>query len=120
MAMTREEFLKRRVPLPKVLVVVPELGEGAEIYVGKLTAKGRNRLEEIVSGGRTGAAVNLRNLSAKIVTLVCVDDSGNQLFTESDEEAIGLYDWEAVQRIVQAAFDLNGMLINPIEDAAGK
>lgn len=120
MALTREEFLKRRLPLPKVLVPVPELGEGGEVYVSKLTARGRNRLEEIVSGGKGAAVVNLRNLSAKIVTLVCVDDDGKQLFTEADEEAIGSYDWEAVQRIVQAAFELNGMITNPVEEAAGK
>lgn len=120
MALTREEFLKRRKPLPTVVVSVPELGEDATVLVSKLTAKQRNRLEEIVNGGRVGATVNLRNLSAKIVTLVCVDDSGTQLFTEADEEVIGSYDWEAVQRIVQAAFELNGMLVNPIEEAAGK
>jgi len=118
MALTREEFLQRRPPLAKVLVPVPELGEGCEVYVSKLTAKGRNRLEEIVGGGKGGVILN--NLSAKIVTLVCVTEDGKQLFSEADEAAIGAYDWEAVQRIVQAAFELNGMLANPVEEAAGK
>jgi hypothetical protein len=118
MALTREEFLQRRQPLEKVLVPVPELGEGAEVFVSKLTAKGRNRLEEIVGGGKGGVILN--NLSAKIVTLVCVSEDGKQLFSEADEAAIGAYDWEAVQRIVQAAFELNGMLVNPVEEAAGK
>lgn len=118
MALSRDEFLQRRPLLAKVLVPVPELGEGCEVYVSKLTAKGRNRLEEIVGGGK--GAVSLNNLSAKIVTLVCVDADGKQLFSEADEAAIGAYDWEAVQRIVQAAFELNGMLANPVEEAAGK
>jgi hypothetical protein len=49
-----------------------------------------------------------------------VAEDGKQLFSEADEAAIGAYDWEAVQRIVQAAFELNGMLANPVEEAAGK
>lgn len=120
MALTRDEFLKRRRPLPKIRVPVPELGEDAEVWVSKFNAKQRNRFEEIATGGKSGGVVNLRNVSAKIVVLACVDDNGRPLFTEADEEEIGSYDWEAVQRIVTKAFELNGIGINAVEEAAGK
>lgn len=120
MALTRDEFLKRRTQLPTIKVPVPELGEDAEVFVQKFNARQRNRFEEIATGGKIGGSVNLRNVSAKIVVLACVDDSGKPLFTDADEEEIGNYDWEVVQRIVDAVFRLNGIGINAVEEAAGK
>ena len=120
MALSRDEFFKRRRPRPKVKVQVPELGEDAEVYVTKFNARQRNRFEEIATGGKLGGVVNLRNVSAKIVVLACVDEDGKPLFSDADEEEIGGYDWEAVQRIVNAAFRLNGIATNAVEEAAGK
>jgi hypothetical protein len=120
MALSRDEFFKRRRPLPKVKVPVPELGEDAEVWVTKFTSRMRNRFEEIATGGKVGGSVNLKNVSAKVVALSCVDDDGKALFTEADEERIGEFDADAVQRIVDAVFKLNGLGANPVEEAAGK
>lgn len=119
MVLTREQFRGRRQPLPKVKVAVPELGDDAEVWVQKFNARMRDRFEEIATGGSVGGKVILSNVRAKVVTILCVDDDGKPLFTEADAEWLGECDTDAIQRIIDAGFKLNGIGAGTLEDAVG-
>jgi hypothetical protein len=114
-ALTRDEIKARRGVRPREAVEVPELG--GTLYVAKFSARDRDRFEEIVTGGVPGK-VNLRNVRAQVVVLLCVKEDGTRLFDEGDAEWIGELESEAVQRIVDAGFRLNGLGTNAIEEAA--
>lgn len=119
MALTREQFMERRRPLPKVKVAVPELGDDAEVWVQKFNAKMRDKFEDIATGGNVGGKVNLANVRARVVTILCVDDDGKPLFTDADAERIGEFDTDAIQRIIDAGFKLNGIGAGVLEEAVG-
>jgi hypothetical protein len=116
-ALTREEIKAKRGVRPREAVDVPELG--GTVYVAKFSAKDRDRFEEIVTGGIPGK-VNLRNVRAQVATLLCVNEDGTRLFDESDAEWLGDLDTDAVQKIIDAGFRLNGIKGNAIEAAAGE
>lgn len=118
MTLTRDEFFARRRPLPKIKVDLPELGDGAEVFVQKFSAKLRDRFECIVTDGVAGR-INLDNVRARVVTLLAVNDSGRLLFTEADADRIGdEFDTDTVQRIIDAGFRLNNINTNALEDVA--
>lgn len=98
-------------------VDVPELGT---VYVAKFSAKDRDRFEQMVTGGKVGGSVNLENVRARFVALVCVNEDGTRMFDDSDAEWIGELDTDIVQAIVDAGFKLNGIGANVVEEAAGK
>jgi hypothetical protein len=79
-----------------------------------------DRFEQIVTGGKVGGNVNLENVRARFVTLVCVNEDGTRMFEYADSERIGELDTDIVQAIVDAGFKLNGIGVNAVEEAAGK
>lgn len=113
MALTREEILAKRSVRQRVPVEVPGWGT---LYVAKFTARDRDRFEEIVTGGIPGK-VNLRNVRAQVMTLFAVNEDGTPMFTEADADEIGKLDSEAVQAVIDAGFELNGLNKNALEDA---
>jgi hypothetical protein len=115
-ALTREQIKAKRGVRPRVAVEVPELGT---VYVAKFSAKDRDRFEQIVTGGKVGG-VNLDNVRARFVAMVCVNEDGTRMFEDSDAEWIGELDTDVVQAIVDAGFKLNGIGGNAVEAAAGK
>ena len=116
MALTREQIKAKRGVRPRVAVEVPELGT---VYVAKFSAKDRDRFEQIVTGGKIGG-VNLDNVRAQFVAMVCVNEDGTRMFEDSDAEWIGELDTDVVQTIVDAGFKLNGIGGSAVEEAAGK
>lgn len=116
MALTREQIKAKRRVMPREPLSVPELGD-EPIYVAKLSAAGRDKFEQIVTGGRSGQ-VNLDNIRARFLTLVCVDESGQLLFEDADAEWLGELDTDVVQKIVDKGFAINGINANAVEDAA--
>lgn len=113
MALTRDDIKAKRGVRPRVAVDVPGWGT---VYVAKFTAKDRDRFEEIVTGGIPGK-VNLRNVRAQVMALLCVNEDGTRMFQDSDAEDLGELDSDAVQAIVDAGFKLNGIHTNTLEDA---
>lgn len=116
MALTREQIKAKRGVRPRVAVEVPELGT---VYVAKFSAKDRDRFEQMVTGGKVGG-VNLENVRARFVAMVCVNEDGTRMFDEGDADWIGDLDTDTVQAIVDAGFKLNGIGANAVEEAAGK
>lgn len=116
MALTRDQIKAKRGVMPREPLVVPELGE-EPIYISKLNAANRDRFEQMVTGGKVGG-VDLSNIRARFLTLVCVDEKGTRLFEESDAEWLGELDTDIVQKIAEKGFDLNGINVDAVEDAA--
>ncbi len=117
MALTREQIKAKRGVRPRVALEVPELG--GTVYVAKFSAKDRDRFEQIVTGGKVGG-VNLDNVRARFVAMVCVNEDGTRMFEDADADWIGELDTDIVQTIVDAGFKLNGIGGNAVEEAAGK
>jgi hypothetical protein len=115
MALTREQIKAKRGVMPREPLVVPELGPDP-IYISKMSAASRDRFESIVTGGRAGS-VNLDNIRARFLTLVCVDEHGKPLFEEADAEWLGELDTDVVQQIVDKGFAMNGISANAVEEA---
>ena len=114
MALTRDEIKAKRGVRPRVAVEVPALG--GTVYVAKLSARDREDFEFMVPGGKAGS-VNMRNIRARFLTLVCVNEDGTRMFEESDADWLGDLDTDAVQAIVDAGFRLNGIGSDTLEDA---
>lgn len=115
MALTRDEIKAKRSVRQRVPVEVPQLG--GTIYVAKMTARDRDDFEYMVTGGKVGN-VNTKNIRARFMALVCVNEDGTRMFDESDAEWLGELDTDAVQEIVDAGFRLNGIGGEALEDAA--
>lgn len=113
MALTREQIKAKRGVRPREAVDVPELGT---VYVAKMTARDRDAFEQMVTGGKVGG-INLANIRARFVALVCVNEDGTRMFEDADAEWLGDLDTDIVQTIVDAGFKLNGIGTNALEDA---
>ena len=116
MALTRDQIKAKRGVRPRVAVEVPELGT---VYVSKFSAKDRDRFEQMVTGGKVGG-VNLENVRARFVAMVCVNEDGTRMFDDADAEWIGELDTDIVQAIVDKGFEMNGIGRNAVEEEAGK
>jgi len=116
MALTRDQIKAKRGVMPREPLVVPELGE-EPIYVSKLNAAGRDRFDQMVTGGKVGG-IDLSNIRARFLTLVCTDEKGNRLFEESDAEWLGELDTDIVQKISAKGFEMNGINVDAVEESA--
>jgi len=114
MALTRDQIKAKRGVMPREPLSVPELGDDP-IYISKLSAAGRDKFEQMVTGGNAGA-VNLDNIRARFLTLVCVDETGKLLFEEADAEWLGELDTDVVQKIVDKGFAINGINVDAVEE----
>jgi len=94
--------------LPRVEVQVPEWG--GSVYVRSLTGAERDQVERMITQDKLSRAA--------IVVMVAVDKDGNQLFTRDDTPALEKKNGYALQRVVDAALDVNLMTIEGLE--AGK
>jgi hypothetical protein len=109
MGLTREDFLRAR-DLPREEVPVPELGDGATVFVRVLTAAERDELETMSMTERNGKTVpDLANIRARYVAFCACDETGQRLFTTADIPAIGALHHGAMARIADAAHRLNGL-----------
>lgn len=116
MALTREQIKAKRGVMPREPLVVPELGD-EPVFVSKLNASGRDKFEQMVTGGKTGS-VDLSNIRARFLTLVCTDEKGQRLFEDADAEWIGELDTDIVQKIAEKGFAMNGINVDAVEEAA--
>lgn len=116
MALTRDQIKAKRGVMPREPMLIPELGD-EPIYISKLSAALRDRFDQMVSGGNVGS-VDLTNIRARFLTLVCTDENGVRLFDESDAEWLGELDTDIVQKMVQKGFALNGIKPEEVDEAA--
>lgn len=123
MALKRDTILKKR-PLPTVKVPCPEWADDgtpedeAYVFVRTMTGVQRDAWERSVSPD--GKKVKLDNIRAKLAVAVCVDDDGNQLFTEDDIAALGDVSCVPLVRIFDEASKLNGLGKEQVDELVGE
>jgi len=108
--LNRDDILKAD-DLPTQVVEVPEWG-GA-VRVRGLTGQERDKFEASVAS--VSGKMNLDNVRARMVALVCIDDKGKRIFSDKDVAALGQKSGIALDRIFEAARKLSGIGAGEVE-----
>ncbi len=102
-------------------VAVPEWG--GEVKVRMLTARERTQFEQAVTSGRgQNRDVNMRIFREKLLALVLVDEQGNRLFNDQDQEDLEIISGKsasACERVVDVAMRMNGLSRRDVESLTG-
>jgi len=97
------------------IVPVPEWGDSVRIRT--LSGAERDRFEESFVGKKGGTPETaFRNIRARFVCLIVVDDDGNRIFSDNDAPEIGKKSAAALDRIFSAGQKLNGMSPNDVDE----
>jgi len=116
-ALTREGILGIS-DLTSETCPVPEWG--GSVLVQGLTGEERDEFEaSCVKGRGRKAEVNLHNLRAKLVVIVCRDATGARLFTDDDAPALGRKSAAAINRIYEVGARLSGITEDDVEELLG-
>jgi hypothetical protein len=113
-ALTRDEIKAKRGVRQRQAIDVPNWGT---VFVAKMTARDRDRCEEIVTGGVPGR-VNLNNVRAQLAALFLCNEDGTRMFQDSEADELGDLASDAVQAIVDAGFELNNLKPASMEESA--
>lgn len=103
--------------LRTVDVSVPEWG--GEVRVKTLTGAERDQYEADsvkIKGNRRELVGNLR---ARLIAMCAVDENGQLVFTRADVLKLGQKSAPALERVFEAAANLNGMTDEDVEELAG-
>ena len=96
-------------------VEVPEWG--GCVYIKSLSGKERDAFEASMFEGRgKNRKENLANLRARLLVRVLVDKSGKRIFQESDANALGNKNAQALDRCFTKARELSGMTEEDVEE----
>jgi hypothetical protein len=95
--------------LPTRDVQVPEWGGAVRIQA--LTGAAREAL------GKAAQQAGAGNFQARLVAASVVDEAGQRLFTDADLDALGAKSAAALQRVFDAAQDLNAIGPSAVEPA---
>lgn len=101
----REAILRKR-PVETRAVDVPEWG--GEVYVRVLSGRERDAFE-------TAAAKNQVNLRARLACMCLCDDKGERLFQDNEFPKLGDLDGRGLDRVFDAACELNRLRASDIE-----
>ncbi len=116
MRLTRELIQDVR-DLETIGVDVPEWG--GFVTVSTLTGTARDHYESSIIKVVNGTAqTDMLNIRAKLVCACCVDEDGEQLFSDDDITWLGHKSSAALERIFAAAQKLNAVTDEDIEDLA--
>ena len=99
-------------------VPVPEWG--GVVRVRALSGAERDAYEAgiVQLRGDGSKVVSLQNLRGRLVSLACVDEEGNRLFTDEDAIALGDKSASALERVFDVARNLAGLSENDVEELA--
>ncbi|MER3438631.1 MAG: hypothetical protein C4346_14165 [Chloroflexota bacterium] len=115
--LSREEILAKDDLLSED-VWVPEWE--TYVRVRGLTGAERDAFEQsIVETRGKNTKLNLRNARAKLVSLCCVDESGERLFRDEDVEVLGKKSAVALNRLFEVAQRLSGLRAEDVEELTG-
>lgn len=108
MALTRDQLVNARPPLPRETVAVPELG--GEIILQGLSGTARDAFEQgMIVGKGKKRDINLKNLRARLLVLSIVDESGARIFTDADQGIVGAWPAAVVDPLYAKAKALSGI-----------
>ncbi len=101
MALTRDQILAA----PDVEVRPVEVPEwGGTVYVRTLSGAQAEAYHAMIREGETAS-----NVRAKLVACAACDEQGNPLFSADDVEALGTRSFRALDRVFEAALELNAL-----------
>ena len=103
--------------MPTEQVDVPEWG--GMVLVRSLTGVERDSFEQVCIDQRSGRKMRLQGLKALLVIMCACDETGQQLFTDEDRDAVNAKSGAALDRIYQVAARLNHLLAEDVEELAG-
>lgn len=118
--LTRDDILGFN-KLRKERVDIPEIKEGAFVYITEMCAEDRDEWEyetfvksnpEGVDTKGKGRAINaaaMKNIRASLVARTAVGDNGKRLFSAKDVEALGKVAAKPIDRMFEVAQRINGM-----------
>jgi len=109
--LTREQILSAD-DLRHVDVEVPEWG--GTMRLRTITAKDRQKFH---ASGTKGV---MNDFLERFIVACAVDDKNKPLFTEEDVKALGNKSANALNRVFEAAVELNGMSQRGVEDLQGE
>lgn len=90
------------------VVNVPEWG--GDVRVRSLSGKEYDEYQiSLTDDNGKATDASMRNMSARLVALCAVDDSGARLFTDAQAEVLGDKSHAALKRVYDAAARLNGL-----------
>lgn len=110
MGLLSKDALLGATALPRERVDLPELGEGAFVYVQGMSGTERDAWEtSLVQGRGTHRKVNTLNIRAKLVVRCIVNEDGSRVFGNDDVEQVGRIRVDVLQRIFEVAQRLSGV-----------
>lgn len=117
--LTREQILQAD-DLPRETVPVPEWG--GEVIVRTMGGTEQDAFEASLvvfkgKGRKRTAERDMKNYTAKLVSLVVCDEKGKPLFNQMDVQALGRKSTAALARVVEVAMRLNGIRDEDVEEA---
>ena len=116
MALTATEILNAQdaqvIPLD-----VPEWK--GSVFIRTVNGEERDRMETIfvALSGSLDNGHEMKPWKSEVASLMISDEAGNRIFTDADIEKIGKKNWKAIDRIVDAGMDHNGLTEAALEEA---
>lgn len=115
--LTRDDILQAK-DINSKEVPVPEWG--GVVLVKGLNGTQRNAYEEsLIKMNGKNVGMNMQNATAKLVALTVVDEDGNQVFQQSDVEALGQKSGAALNRVYEVAQQLSGLSDKDMDELTG-
>lgn len=97
-------------------LTVPEWNK--EVWLRTISGAERDRIDASVRDKSNPAS--LVNFRARFAVMVLSDEQGNRIFTDADAIEIGKKSQSALDRILTAGLQLNGMAENDVDDLEKK
>lgn len=105
-----KDILKNTSDLVIRRVDLPELGDGAYLFVRTISALDRERYEEsVVKTEGRNVQIKRQNMRVKLVILSACDEEGNRLFDSGDVGLLANKSAVVINKIFEAAQEVNGM-----------
>ena len=103
MALNKFDILKVR-DLKKILVDVPELQEGGQVWIQEMDAAARDRFDEWVVNNK-----DRKGMRARIIIETAVDDDGKLMFSDLDIPDLLKKPSKLIIRLADAGMEISGM-----------
>ena len=119
--LNRDEILSNN-DLPIRDVPVPEWGPDSGVRVRTLPVVELEEFQNSIQNSRKGKVnkrIDLKGTTARLLVITVVDEKGQSVFNEADVAALNQKSAAAVQRIANAAMELNGLKEQDMEELAG-
>lgn len=117
MAILNKDLILAADDMKTIDVEVPEWG--GSVRLRTLTGGERDKFESdsIDQRGKNNK-MNLVNLRARLVSLCAVDEGGKRMFGDSEVTKLGAKSAAVLDRLFQAAQELNGMTQKDVDELA--